>query len=185
MGRALRVGLWSPPAWRRWWNSERRRVRAGQPARRLTGAWMSAPPTNDAPNPYNTIEGWAKLPEGRTWGSTSAVDIDKDGKQHLGRRALRRSTRCWDRQDAADVAAQHRVQVRPERQDGDELRPGHVRVPARHPRRSRRQRLGDRRSEQPAAPRARARRPTRRCRRCRRRWSATRSSSSAPRAKCC
>jgi DNA-binding beta-propeller fold protein YncE len=37
-------------------------------------------PTNDAPNPYQTIEGWAKMPEGRTWGSTSAVDIDKDGK---------------------------------------------------------------------------------------------------------
>jgi streptogramin lyase len=36
-------------------------------------------PTNDAPNLYQTIEGWAKLPEGRTWGSTSAVDIDKDG----------------------------------------------------------------------------------------------------------
>ncbi|MEX2284560.1 MAG: peptidyl-alpha-hydroxyglycine alpha-amidating lyase family protein [Gemmatimonadota bacterium] len=36
-------------------------------------------PTNDLPNPYSTIEGWAKLPEGRTWGSTSAVDIDKDG----------------------------------------------------------------------------------------------------------
>ena len=32
------------------------------------------------PNPYRTIEGWAKMPEGRTWGSTSAVDIDKDGK---------------------------------------------------------------------------------------------------------
>ena len=37
-------------------------------------------PINDGPNPYQTIEGWAKLPEGRTWGSTSAVDIDKDGK---------------------------------------------------------------------------------------------------------
>ena len=36
-------------------------------------------PTNDAPNPYETITGWAKLPEGRTWGSTSAVEIDKDG----------------------------------------------------------------------------------------------------------
>ena len=32
------------------------------------------------PNPYKTIEGWAKLPEGRTWGSTSAVDVDKDGR---------------------------------------------------------------------------------------------------------
>src|SRR6185436_8881251 len=43
-------------------------------------AWRTATPTNDAPNPYNTIEGWAKLPAGREWGSTSAVDIDKDGK---------------------------------------------------------------------------------------------------------
>src|SRR5271166_3743677 len=39
-----------------------------------------AAPTNDAPNPYRTIEGWGQLPEGRKWGSTSAVDIDKDGK---------------------------------------------------------------------------------------------------------
>ncbi len=38
-----------------------------------------AEPTNKAPNPYETITGWAKLPDGRTWGSTSAVDIDKDG----------------------------------------------------------------------------------------------------------
>lgn len=36
-------------------------------------------PVNDLPNPYQTIEGWAKMPEGRTWGSTSAVDIDPDG----------------------------------------------------------------------------------------------------------
>ncbi len=37
-------------------------------------------PTNDLPNPYRTIEGWAKMPEGRTWGSTSAVAIDRDGQ---------------------------------------------------------------------------------------------------------
>ena len=36
-------------------------------------------PTNSAPNPYRAIENWAKLPEGRTWGSTNAVDIDLDG----------------------------------------------------------------------------------------------------------
>jgi sugar lactone lactonase YvrE len=36
-------------------------------------------PTNDLPNPYRTIEGWAKLPDGRVWGSTSAVDIDRNG----------------------------------------------------------------------------------------------------------
>ena len=44
------------------------------------GAQAMASPTNDAPNPYQSIEGWAKLPEGRTWGSTSAVEVDKDGK---------------------------------------------------------------------------------------------------------
>jgi len=32
------------------------------------------------PNPYKTVEGWAKMPAGRTWGATSAVDIDKDGR---------------------------------------------------------------------------------------------------------
>jgi DNA-binding beta-propeller fold protein YncE len=37
------------------------------------------PPTNSLPNPYRTIEGWARMPEGRQWGSTSAVEIDKDG----------------------------------------------------------------------------------------------------------
>jgi sugar lactone lactonase YvrE len=37
-------------------------------------------PTNDAPNTYNTIKDYFKLPEGHAWGSTSAVDIDKDGK---------------------------------------------------------------------------------------------------------
>lgn len=36
-------------------------------------------PINDGPNPYRTIEGWATMPEGRTWGSTSAVAIDRDG----------------------------------------------------------------------------------------------------------
>jgi sugar lactone lactonase YvrE len=37
-------------------------------------------PTNSPPNPYQTVKDWAKLPEGRMWGSTSAVEIDKDGK---------------------------------------------------------------------------------------------------------
>jgi DNA-binding beta-propeller fold protein YncE len=36
-------------------------------------------PVNDLPNPFTTAEGWAKLPAGRTWGSTSAVAVDKDG----------------------------------------------------------------------------------------------------------
>ena len=41
---------------------------------------QSAAPTNDAPNPYQTIENHFKLPDGRTWGSTSAVDISPDGQ---------------------------------------------------------------------------------------------------------
>jgi sugar lactone lactonase YvrE len=40
------------------------------------GAAMA--PTNDLPNPYHTVENWAQL--GRAWGSTSAVDIDRDGR---------------------------------------------------------------------------------------------------------
>jgi sugar lactone lactonase YvrE len=42
-------------------------------------AQPNTPPTNDAPNPYRTIEGWAKLSPGRTWGSTSGADVDVDG----------------------------------------------------------------------------------------------------------
>jgi sugar lactone lactonase YvrE len=37
----------------------------------------SAP--NSQPNPYRTIENWAKLPEGRTWGSAAGVDVDAHG----------------------------------------------------------------------------------------------------------
>src|SRR3954454_18972971 len=46
----------------------------------LAVAQDAGQPTNDAPNNYNTIKDYFKLPEGRTWGSTSAVEIDKDGK---------------------------------------------------------------------------------------------------------
>ncbi len=31
------------------------------------------------PNPYKTIPNWGRLPEGRQWGSTSAIDIGPDG----------------------------------------------------------------------------------------------------------
>jgi sugar lactone lactonase YvrE len=36
-------------------------------------------PTNSAPDPYRSLEGWAKMPQGRTWGSTAGVWIDPDG----------------------------------------------------------------------------------------------------------
>jgi sugar lactone lactonase YvrE len=38
------------------------------------------PPVNDPPNPYTMVSDYFKLPEGRKWGSTSTIDIDKDGK---------------------------------------------------------------------------------------------------------
>ncbi|MDG2376549.1 MAG: peptidyl-alpha-hydroxyglycine alpha-amidating lyase family protein [Woeseiaceae bacterium] len=34
---------------------------------------------NSAPNPYETVEGWAELPDSRTWGSTSAIYPTNDG----------------------------------------------------------------------------------------------------------
>ena len=37
-------------------------------------------PTNDLPNPYRTVDSYFTLPDGRAWGSTSTVDIDRDGK---------------------------------------------------------------------------------------------------------
>jgi DNA-binding beta-propeller fold protein YncE len=36
-------------------------------------------PTNSLPDPYRTIENWAKLPEGRPWGSTAGVAVDRKG----------------------------------------------------------------------------------------------------------
>ena len=45
-----------------------------------SGGWLEAQPANAQPNPYRTVEGWAKMPEGRTWGATSAVEVDRDGK---------------------------------------------------------------------------------------------------------
>ncbi len=44
-----------------------------------SGAVVAQSP-NSEPNPYRTVENWARMPEGRTWGSTSAVEVDRDGK---------------------------------------------------------------------------------------------------------
>ena len=43
-------------------------------------AQATVAPTNDLPNLYQSVENYFKLPAGRTWGSTSAVEIDKDGR---------------------------------------------------------------------------------------------------------
>ncbi|MBV9742820.1 MAG: hypothetical protein JO099_03585 [Acidobacteriia bacterium] len=41
---------------------------------------------NSQPNPYRTVEGWFRLPEGRTMGSTSAVDVDPQGNIWIAER---------------------------------------------------------------------------------------------------
>ena len=46
---------------------------------RLDPPVPTGPPTNSGPNPYRTISSWFKVPEGRTFGSTGGVAIDKRG----------------------------------------------------------------------------------------------------------
>ena len=36
-------------------------------------------PINNLPNPYETVRNWGTLPNGRKWGSVSAVNVDPDG----------------------------------------------------------------------------------------------------------
>jgi hypothetical protein len=41
---------------------------------------QGALPGGTPPNPYTTTNRWGTLPDGRTWGGISAVDIDRDGR---------------------------------------------------------------------------------------------------------
>ena len=54
-------------------------VASGALVMTVVSAQQPAGPVNDLPNPYTTVTDWARLPAGRTWGSTSAVAIDRDG----------------------------------------------------------------------------------------------------------
>src|SRR6478752_6959515 len=44
-----------------------------------SGGAQSAPPVNDRANPYALVRNWPQLPEGRTLGAVSGVDVDRDG----------------------------------------------------------------------------------------------------------
>jgi sugar lactone lactonase YvrE len=46
----------------------------------------AAAPITGQPNPYTTIERWGQLPAGRTWGSTSAVDVAPNGNLWVAER---------------------------------------------------------------------------------------------------
>jgi DNA-binding beta-propeller fold protein YncE len=45
----------------------------------LVSTQKQVAPPNDLPSPYETVRNWGTLPPGRTWGSTGAVNIDRDG----------------------------------------------------------------------------------------------------------
>jgi DNA-binding beta-propeller fold protein YncE len=43
------------------------------------GAARAQTLSDSLPNPYRSIENWAKLPEGRTWGAAAGMSIDRKG----------------------------------------------------------------------------------------------------------
>ena len=51
----------------------------GQTAAADSASEYTSGKQNTYPNPYRTVENWAKLPEGRKWGSTAAVEVDRAG----------------------------------------------------------------------------------------------------------
>jgi sugar lactone lactonase YvrE len=66
------------------------------PHAQTPGDQGSVTPVNDLPNPYQTIDHWAKLPDGRVWGATSGVGIDQDGKSVWVAERCGGNSACWD-----------------------------------------------------------------------------------------
>jgi sugar lactone lactonase YvrE len=66
------LGLASAGAW----------AQGGQPPRGASGPPEHAKvaPINNLPNPYETVRNFGVLPDGRKWGSVSAIHVDVDGK---------------------------------------------------------------------------------------------------------
>ena len=115
----------------------RRRGDAGSPH----SAQSSAPPSIDLPNPYAPATSFGQLPAGRTWGGTTAVAVDRDGKSvWVFERCGAES--CAAFEPPADPA------FRPIRQTAGKFRCRHVRISALHRRRPRRQCVGHRRRRQ-------------------------------------
>jgi sugar lactone lactonase YvrE len=69
----------------------------------LAGAPVTGAAQMTAPNPYRAVDGtWGRLPEGRTWGATSAVYPSPDGRTvWVGERCGANS--CADRDDVAPI----------------------------------------------------------------------------------
>jgi mono/diheme cytochrome c family protein/sugar lactone lactonase YvrE len=53
---------------------------------KATTVSAAGPAPNSQPNPYRTVENFFKMPEGRKWGSTSAIALDKAGNFWIAER---------------------------------------------------------------------------------------------------
>jgi sugar lactone lactonase YvrE len=60
---------------------------------------------NSLPNPYLTIDNWAKMPEGRIWGQTSQLSLDRDGNVWVAERCG--GTSCLGKTDAPILEFDH------------------------------------------------------------------------------
>src|SRR3984893_7193154 len=60
---------------------------------------------NSLPNPYFTIDNWAKMPEGRMWGQTSQLSLDRDGNVWVAERCG--GTFCLGKADAPILEFDH------------------------------------------------------------------------------
>jgi hypothetical protein len=71
------------------------------------------------PNPYQLEEDWAKLPPGRTWGSTIGIEVDPDGK------SLWTFDRCAALTSRPEYRARHRPHGRLHRTAAHRAEVGH------------------------------------------------------------
>lgn len=55
-------------------------VQAQRPGTTAPAEQSDVEPVNNLPNPYETVRSWGELPDGREWGSVSAVHVDADGE---------------------------------------------------------------------------------------------------------
>lgn len=57
----------------------------------MGSAWSGVLAQSAASHPYRPVYGWGELPQGRTWGSTSAVDMAPDGNVWVAERCGKNS----------------------------------------------------------------------------------------------
>ncbi len=69
----------------------------------VTFSWQNANSQNHAPNHYRAVEGWGELPDGRSWGSASAVAIGPDGTIWVAERCG--ANNCNEAHDVPPVMA--------------------------------------------------------------------------------